>query len=101
MTMDTIVFSHPPDYVVAQWRDGRLLNGSAPVKWDGADAPPELGARVMVTMNNMGPATVMGYFVKHGWLGIVVRLQKPPAWWLSQNPRRPLCHVFGPEFRRA
>lgn len=87
-----------PGYVTAKWGDGELINRDAAIKWGGVEPPPPIGTEITVNFNGLGPATVKGYFVEVGWLGLLVRLRKPPAWWAQQNPTRPLAHVFGPEF---
>jgi hypothetical protein len=75
-------------------------------KWGGIEkngtaTPPTIGSKIYVTMNKLGPATVKGYFVEGGWLGILVKLSDPPKWWREQNKGEPgrLAHIFGPEFR--
>jgi hypothetical protein len=91
-----------PAYEPAQWNGDTLLNRDAPVKWGGKDAPPAVGSKIKVTMNNLGPATVKGYFVEEGWLGLLVDFHAPPEWWVKQNGySKPLGHIFGPEFKAA
>lgn len=68
--------------------------------WGGDKALPPVGTRIQVTMNQLGPGTVRGYFVEYDWLGLLVELHNPPQWWIKQNggSKRKLAHVFGIEF---
>jgi len=52
-------------------------------------------------MNQLGPATVKGYFIEHGWLGLLCEFHDPPDWWKRQNAKEPgrLGHIFGTEFK--
>jgi hypothetical protein len=74
-----------------------MVNARDPHKWSGKNDPPALGEHVIVRTNNIGPGTVTGYFAQYGWLGVLVKLDNPPGWWLAQNPERPLAHIFGIE----
>ena len=54
--------------------------------WSGRGMPlPNIGATVNVTVNNLGLATVMGYFSEGGYLGIMTRLHNPPEWLKKQR----------------
>jgi hypothetical protein len=55
------------------------------VWWSGKQPPPARGDRVIVNFNGFGPGEVMGYFTEHGYLGIYVKVDKHPDWWLKQN----------------
>ena len=74
----------------AQWGerpvngDRQLLNEPDPYKWSGENPPPAIGAKVKVYMNGFGNGTVVGYFAEYGWLGVLVKIAKPPAWWVRQ-----------------
>jgi len=46
---------------------------------------PKIGEPVVVTMNALGSGTVVAYFVECGYLGVHVKLSKPPEWWKKQN----------------
>ena len=74
-----------------------------PFKWSGKTQPPELGASVHVTMNNLGPGTIKGYFIEEGWLGVLIELRNPPDWWKKQNAKEPQrqAYIFGTELRDA
>lgn len=56
--------------------------------WSGEQEPPKVGAKVTAYMNNLGPATVKGYFIEHGWLGVYLSLRQPPDWWKRQTKER-------------
>lgn len=95
-----------PAYELARWDDPKDAmpsnRGTTTLPlWGNKDTPPPaIGARIQVTMNNLGPGTVRGYFVEGGWLGLLVEFHNPPAWWVKQNaPNRPLGHIFGIEFK--
>ncbi len=64
--------------------------------WSGKFVP-QIGQRVRVTINRLGPARVVGFFAEHAYLGVQVRLEDPPAWWLAQRGAERLCHAFGAE----
>jgi hypothetical protein len=55
-----------------------------PLKWSGSTPLPQIGDETRVTMNNIGPATVVGFFKEEGFVGVMVRLQDPPAWLVRQ-----------------
>lgn len=104
--METTYAKHDtlPAYELAQWdADGRTVLNKDAVKWGNEGiAPPAIGTRIQVTMNNLGPGTVRGYFTECGWLGLLVEFHEPPQWWVKQNaPNRPLGHIFGIEFKPA
>jgi len=71
------------------------------VRWSGKTvaAPPAIGERIMVRMNGLGPAKVVGYFTEAGYLGLLVKFENPPAWWVRQvhGKRDTVGHVFGAE----
>ena len=76
--------------------------------WSGSKIPA-LGDRVHVKMNSYGPGTVIGYFVESGerneedgggtfsFLGLHVKVDKPPQWHLKQNKNTPYICVYGVE----
>ena len=81
-------------------RDGkRLTNAEAAalIKWSGIDPAPAIGERVRVAMNSLGYGTVSGYYIEHGYLGVYVKLDNPPAWYVNQNGRSVPATVFGAE----
>lgn len=93
--MSYIELTEVPTYVVPQNEADRL--NTSTVKWSGGEAPPKIGAKVHVLINGIGRATVTGYFVEHGWLGILARPAKAPAWYVTQNGRYHVGHFFGIE----
>ncbi len=105
MTANYRKMTEVPTYEAARYDDPKVATpaNAAPGKtlWGGQDAPPAIGSKVHVTMNGLGSGTVRGYFVEYDWLGILVELHNPPAWWTKQNPQRPLAHIFGIEFKLA
>lgn len=88
-----------PAYELGTWADGKVTNAPDALKWGDKEPPPPIGARIVVTINNCGPAVVTGYFTEHGWLGIRCRLTAAPEWHRKQNNGDPRGCVFGPEFR--
>lgn len=98
------VFKTVPAYVAPEWSDdGRRCLNTDDVRWSGLIAPPPVGTRIKVKMNNLGEATVKGYFVEDNWLGLLVRLHNPPEWHRKQDANRPAgpSHIFGCEFELA
>ena len=90
----------PEGWTKAQWGgkpgDGSVLNDADPFKWSGKSDPPAIGAKVKLYMNDFGTGTVTSYFVEYGWLGILVKLDNPPAWYVKQNKGVPeKAHFFG------
>ncbi len=66
--------------------------------WSGENAPPRIGDEVVVRARGLGTAHVIGYFEVEGKLGVVVRLQEPPTWFvLLMGAGRDRCTVFGHE----
>jgi hypothetical protein len=81
--------------------DAKLINDADPFKWSGDKDPPAIGEKVKVYMNGFGPGTVTSYFVEYGWLGVLVKFDKPPKWWVKQtkdsgkDPKTTCGHCFG------
>lgn len=76
--------------------DTTNVGEGAPV-WSGVNHPPAVGSIVRVTINDIGLAEVLGYFVESGWLGLLVRPSNPPEWYVKKNNPGSICHVFGIE----
>lgn len=69
------------------------------MKWSGRGAIPAVGAIVKVTMNNLGWARVMGYYLttdeaktevangREGYIWLVVDFLNPPPYWVEQCKR--------------
>ena len=99
----------PDNWTHAVWTeetedsDSKVLNESDPYKWSGVNDPPVIGAKVKVYMNGLGNGKIVGYFAEYGWLGVLVRLSKPPVWWKKQtkergeNPSTTNAHIYGLE----
>ena len=75
-----------------------VKNGDT-VTWSATSDPPAIGAKVEVSVNDIGPATVLGYFVEYGWLGVCVEPSDPPEWYVKQNGRHAVCGVMGAELK--
>jgi len=96
-----------PLWQAAIYVDGVPANkGTAPI-WGWRKeapnyAPPAIGERLTVRMNGLGPAKVVGYFTEGGYLGLRVKLETPPVWWIKQNADKLAkgetdSYVFGSE----
>ena len=70
-------------------------------QWGGKLDPPEIGTKIRVNFNNLGEATVTGFFIEEGYFGVKCKPANPPAWWLKQNPGRTEYMVFGTEIEQA
>ena len=63
-----------------------------------ADKPiPKVGSELNVKINGIGHSVVQKYFVQHGFIGMIVKPTDPPPWYLEQNGKGSLCHVFPAE----
>lgn len=95
-----------PAWTQLQWSGDQIVNRSDPYKWGGKQPPPAIGANVIVGVNSIGPGEVLGYFEEGGFLGVLVRPDHPPEWYVKQNGGDPIgpnvhpCHVFGPELKQ-
>lgn len=62
---------------------------------------PHIGDRVEVNFNGLGAGTITGFFSSGYWLGITVKPDNPPAWWIKQNRKSGIgpyeYTVFGAE----
>ena len=66
------------------------------LQWVTTKPIPAVGSEVNVKINGIGRSKVLKYFVEHGFIGLLVQPQDPPAWYLKQNGDDP-CHVFPAE----
>jgi hypothetical protein len=52
--------------------------------------------------NRLGFGIVKGYFVEHGWFGMLVELRDPPDWWKKQmkgkRGKERYAHIFGKDY---
>jgi hypothetical protein len=55
------------------------------VKWSGDFQIPEIGDRILVKMNSIGPAYVKGYFESCGFVGVMAQATDPPKWYVRQS----------------
>lgn len=69
------------------------------LSYGGSDNPiPAVGQVITAKVNGLGKATVLKYFVEHGFIGLIVQPQDPPAWYVKQNGADDPCHVFPSEY---
>ena len=61
-----------------------LASGAA-LKWSGRMPVPEIGAAVVIRINGIGRAKVVGYGASNGYLGVMTVPYNPPRWWVVQN----------------
>ena len=67
------------------------------LKWVCKEPIPSVGSEVNVKINGIGKSTILRYFHEHGFLGLLVQPQDPPAWYIKQNGADEPCHVFPSE----
>lgn len=67
--------------------------------WTGTMPPPAIGSRINIKLNNVGPATVTGYVVSDGYLGVMARADEEtrPKWHKDHNPDNKPGMAFGCE----
>jgi len=95
-------YQEVPAYVQAVWGEDKLVaNKGDALVWANKDgqAPPKVGEKIRVHMNNLGNAEVVGYFSQEGFLGLRVKFSDPPEWYVKQNKGNPVGHIFGPEWK--
>ena len=88
-----------PPYEHAVFIDGKSQPPTEPGRalWSNKAPPPGPGEVIRIRMNSLGAATVTGYFVQCGWLGVLCTLHDAPEWHRRQNKGDPKGHVFGAE----
>ena len=93
-------YQEVPAYEPAVYKDGMpvVVDGGALI-WANTLAPPPVGEKVRVSMNGLGTGDVVGYFSLEGYLGLRVKLDSPPEWYVKQNGSNKVGHIFGPEFK--
>ena len=91
--------SELPAWTPIQWEGTKILNKSDPFKWGGKAPPPAIGAKVTVAINMIGTGVVLSYFEAEGFLGVLVKPDTPPEWYVKQNGAASPCHVFGAELK--
>lgn len=89
-----------PAYVHGQCEGGMPIPSPTGLpRWYNAAPVPAIGTVVEVTMNRIGMATVTGYFVEEGFLGLIITIHNPPEWHRKANRDLKNGHVFGTEIR--
>lgn len=72
-------------------------------KWSGDLPIPKIGEKVRINFNKLGSGIVKGYFIEHGYVGVLVKLDNPPEWKKKQHPPgskyHGVAHVFGAEIK--
>ena len=70
------------------------------IKWVSQQDVPKVGDRVKVLFNGFGQGEVIGYEVNEGYLSIVVKIDKLPAWYVRQykGDVKDSIAVYGSEF---
>jgi len=90
-----------PDFSFASAEDDASLRKKPKhVLWSDVLPPPSIGAKVRAP-GELGEGEVVGYFSEHGYLGVLIRFDKPPAWYVKQNGATTPGHIYGAELRRA
>ena len=56
-------------------------------RWSSVMEVPAIGTDVVIRMNGIGRARVVGYATVSGYLGVMTVPHEPPAWWVAQNGR--------------
>lgn len=71
--------------------------------WSGVGEPPQIGSRVEISINGIGPGTVKAYAVSDGYLGVMVEADEAtrPEWHKQQNPVNGAFLTFGAELRTS
>jgi hypothetical protein len=57
------------------------------LKWSAPFPLPALGTRVYITMNNIGWASIEGFFAEDGYVRVMTRAEDPPQWLREQRLR--------------
>lgn len=73
------------------------------LKWSGDFDVPVIGEDVIIRINAIGRAKVVGYASHGGYLGVMTVPYSPPDWWIRQNgPPSPdnAALAFGAEISR-
>lgn len=90
-------FTTLPLFEKAVFGDGKAIPSTNAPRWSGVNQPPEIGQFVLVKINGIGPAKVIGYFVEGDWLGLRVQPLDPPEWFVNRNGYFATGHAFGAE----
>ncbi|MCR6481040.1 hypothetical protein NU688_33120 [Variovorax sp. ZS18.2.2] len=63
----------------------RDLASTDQIKWSGDFEVPAVGDVVVMRINRIGRAQVVGYATESGYLGVLTVPFNPPDWWVRQN----------------
>ncbi|MCY1359352.1 hypothetical protein D9M68_751200 [compost metagenome] len=63
----------------------RNLAATDQLKWSAEFEVPAIGADILIRINNIGRAKVVGYATLDGYLGVMSMPHEPPPWWVRQN----------------
>ena len=55
------------------------------LKWSAQFDVPSIGQDVIIRVNGIGRAKVVGYASQGGYLGVMTVPYSPPDWWIRQN----------------
>lgn len=88
-----------PEWTATEWDAAglTLLNSDGRNLWSGVGAPPAIGTRVRVPSNGLGEGVVVAYFIAGKFLGVRVRFDAPPAWYVAKTSADYPGHCFGAE----
>jgi len=54
-------------------------------KWSAEFEVPAIGDDIVIRLNGIGRAKVVGYATHGGYLGVMCVPYNPPGWWVRQN----------------
>lgn len=63
----------------------RDLTSKDQFKWSADFEAPVIGDDIVIRLNGIGRAKVVGYATHGGYLGVMCVPYSPPAWWVRQN----------------
>ncbi len=63
----------------------RDLTSQDQFKWSAEFEIPAIGNDIVIRVNGIGRANVVGYAAHGGYLGVMCVPHSPPAWWVRQN----------------
>jgi hypothetical protein len=63
----------------------RDLTSNDQFKWSADFEVPAIGDDIVICLNGIGRAKVVGYATHGGYLGVMCVPYSPPAWWVRQN----------------
>jgi len=86
-------WDHCPPYVSL----GQPDYANAPLRWSNVKPMPDIGDAVESSINKLGTGVVTGYFTLHGYVGVLVKLDNPPDWYVEQNEGNKPADFFGAE----